>query len=589
MTRQYENRPSTLLLLAAVPAGFVCYAIFAYGVDLPFADEWENVPLFTEKARGTLAFSDLFAPLNEYRQLFPNLIFVHLGWLTRWDVRYEMLLSFLLACLVSHNVYRLGRRTLGREGASQPGAYLLSNLIIFSPVQYENWLMGQQLIYFIPVACVTTCLLVSLTGVGTWKKLIICATLSVVSSFSSANGLLCWVVTLPVLVGAETWRAFARLKWPVAVWAFGFALCVVLYFYDFRRPAHLPPLSESLLKPWLAVVYFLSLLGSPLTGHSRYLTPVAALVGLALAALFVRSWISYRRAGPGAGTRLHMLCWLMLGAYSALTAALVTYGRAGYGLQLALSSRYTTFSLYLSVALIHLAVIVRGESRSRRPGVGARAAPAGARAAIIALLVLHLLASAVSVRQMIRQRVRLQQAKACVLLINFVGSGCIDQDLIHNPHLLPGRANALDKLGFLRPGLIRSRFVQDFAGAAGPQPAYGSFARLTRENNSYVASGTAALPYRGEPADAVLLAYEDGGGRHVLFAVAEMVYKGDILKRLRKREADDLYFWRHSFPSDTLPPGGGDLSAWAFDASSGRAFRLVAAHPARDAPPEVVR
>jgi hypothetical protein len=589
MPRQSKNRPIALATLAALPAVFVCYAIFTCAVDLPYGDEWEIAPFLMKKAQGALTLSDLFAPINEYRQFFPNLIIVHLGSLTRWDVRYEMLLSFLLACVVSHNVYRLGVRTLAHAGERRPWAFLLSNLIIFSPVQYENWLMGQQLIFFVPAACVTTCLLVCVSCAALWKKLLVCASLSAVSTFSSANGLLCWVVTLPVLAGAETWGAFARRKWPTTVWAFGFALCAALYFYDFRRGDHLPPTSESLLKPWLSAAYILSLLGSPLTGHSRYLTPVAALVGLALAALFVRAWLSYLKAEPGTGLRPRMLCWLMLGTYSVMTAALVTYGRAGAGLHRALGSRYTTFSLYLIVALIHLAVIARGESRGRRPEAGRRPALAGWRAAITALLVLHLLASAVSVRQMIWLRTRLLQAKACVLLINLVGGGCLPQEFAPNPELLPERVNAVDRLGFLRPGLIESRFVQDFAGAAEPRPAYGSFDRLTRENGSYVASGIAALPHRGEPADAVLLAYKDGGGRYVLFALAEMDYKGDILKRLRQRAASDLYSWRHSFPPDALPAGAGELSAWAFDASSGRAFRLGAAHAVRGALPEVIR
>ncbi|HEY0080054.1 MAG TPA: hypothetical protein VGB73_15690 [Pyrinomonadaceae bacterium] len=551
--------------------------IFAYGVDVPFADEWEIAPFFTKKAQGRLAFSELFALVNEYRQFFPNLIFVHLGWLTGWDVRFEMLLSFLLACLVSHNIYRLGRRTLRLEGDTHLWAFLLSSLIIFSLVQYENWLMGQQVIYFIPIACVTTCLLISQADMGIWKRLIICAALSTVSSFSSANGILCWVVTLPALTRAESLKAFARLRWPTAVWCLGFALCAALYLYDFQRPSSLPSTSESLSKPWLAVAYFLSLLGSPLTGFSRYLSPVAVLVGLALSVMFVRAWVSYLKCVPDADLRRRMLCWLMLGIYSAATAALITFGRAGFGLYQALNSRYTTFSLYLVVALIHLSAIVRG-AVGRPRGERLPRAPRRLTAAIVILLGLHLLATVNSIRHVGEFRLRVLHSKACLLFINLVGGRCRAQ-VSPDFSLLQERARALDELGFLRPGLLSSRRVRDFAERVEPHPAYGSFERLIRESGTYVASGIAALPGRREPADAVLLTYRDGEGQDVLFAVAEMDYKGDFLKRLLNERA--LFSWQHSFTSEAIPAGAGELSAWAFDADSGRAFKLEGVHNLR--------
>ena len=577
MSREYRNKRNLFLLLTALPAVVVCYVIFRYGVDMPFADEWEIAPFFTKKAQGRLSFSELFALVNEYRQFFPNLIFVHLGWLTGWDVRFEMLLSFLLACLVSHNIYRLGRRTLEPQGKLHLWAFLLSNLIIFSLVQYENWLMGQQAIYFIPIACVTTCLLVSQADMGVWKRLIICAALSTVSTFSSANGILCWVVTLPVLLRLESLKAFAKFKWQAAIWSVGFALCAALYFYDFRRPSTLPPTSESLFKPWLSVAYFLSLLGSPLTGYSRYLSPVAALAGLALVVVFVRAWVAYLKSAPDSGLRRRMLCWLMLGSYSAATAALITYGRAGFGLYQALNSRYTTFSLYLVVALIYLAAIGRAGSGKQRSEV-LPLASRRASVAIVILLGLHLMATLNSVRLMSEFRTRILQSKACLLFVELVGSKCRAQ-VIPDFSLLRARALALDELGFLRPALVKSRRVRDFAGSVEPRPASGSFERLQREGDSYVASGMAALPERSEPADAVLLTYEDGAGQDVLFALAEMDYKGNILKRLLNEQAP--FFWQHAFPLEAIPAEAAELSAWAFDADSGRAFKLEGVHSLR--------
>ncbi len=163
---QTEKKTWALVLLVGMlPPCLIGLMILKYAIDFPFSDQWEIVPLLVKKAQGTLTFSDLFAQVNEYRQFFPNLIFVYLGRLTNWDVRYEMLASFLTACAISRNVYLLGRKTFQGGGAGQMFAFLLSNLLIFSPAQYENWLMGQQLIFFIPILCITTCLLVSPRGV----------------------------------------------------------------------------------------------------------------------------------------------------------------------------------------------------------------------------------------------------------------------------------------------------------------------------------------------------------------------------------------------------------------------------------------
>jgi hypothetical protein len=571
MSQPGKKRRWLFLLAAALPPCLAGLLILKCGVDFPFSDEWEIVPLLVKKAHGTLALSDLFAQVNEYRQFFPNLVFVYLAQLTRWDLRYEMLVSFLLACAVSCNVFLLGGKTVRAGGAARAAAFLLSNAFVFSPAQYENWLMGQQLIFFIPAACVTACLLVSYSGLRVWAKLLVCAALSSVSSFSSANGLLCWVVAFPALAGPEFPSKPKKFRWLTPLWVAGFAACLALYFYGFRRPAYLPPTSEPFVRPLQAVAYFLALLGAPLTGDNRYLAPLAAAAGLTLLALFASAWLVYLRPSTGGDLRRRMTCWLMLGAYSVLTAVLVTFGRAGYGVEQALSSRYTTFSLYLAVALIHLTAILR-DARGER-ALPARLLDRRALAAAVAgLSIFYALASAVSVRAALQQRTRLRQAKACLLFVNLVPDECLPPDLMAFPDKLPERLNALDRMGFLRPGLMKSRRAADFA--VEPASGFGSFDQLSRDGQVFAAAGRARLPYRGEPADAVLLTYRTKDDNAVLFSVAEMDYKGDVLKLIPGKNPDYTYFWKKTFPQNSLPADAVEVSAWALDADTGKAYKL---------------
>ena len=112
----------------------------------------------------------------------------------------------------------------------------LANLIIFSPTQYENWLQGQQLVYYMPILCVTTCILLARSNLATLMKFLICAGLSIISMFSSANGVVCWVVILPMLLFTE-WQKNRRLvSWLSAAWIAGLCLGLALYLHGYQKP-----------------------------------------------------------------------------------------------------------------------------------------------------------------------------------------------------------------------------------------------------------------------------------------------------------------------------------------------------------------
>src|SRR5215471_10201097 len=192
-----------LRYLPFTPALLLAVLLPLYWVDVPQYDEWDSVTLFEHLSQGTLTIGLLFKQANEYRQFFPNVIFVALGKLTRWDLRYEMILIFIAACLISLNVRRLARLTCEAGEVLFAILLLAANLAIFSLTQYENWFQAQQLVYYMPILCVTTCVVVAGTKLNTVSKFAICAVLSFVSMFSSANGVTCWVVVWPLLIFTE--------------------------------------------------------------------------------------------------------------------------------------------------------------------------------------------------------------------------------------------------------------------------------------------------------------------------------------------------------------------------------------------------
>src|SRR6476659_260082 len=100
-----------LRYLPFAPAVLLAVLLPQYWVDVPHYDEWDSVMLFEHLSQGSLTVGLLFKQVNEYRQFFPNVIFVALGKLTHWDLRYEMILIFIAVAFISLNVRRLAALT----------------------------------------------------------------------------------------------------------------------------------------------------------------------------------------------------------------------------------------------------------------------------------------------------------------------------------------------------------------------------------------------------------------------------------------------------------------------------------------------
>jgi hypothetical protein len=547
---------------ACVPA----WLILRFGVDVPYSDQWNIAHFFEKSVRGTLTLSDLYAQQNEYRQLFPHLIFVVMGRLTGWNVKYEMFVSLLLAGFVAYGVWRLGARTFPdplRRGL----LFLLACVLNFSAIQYDNWLFGVQVVYFVPIACVVAGLLFAYTErTGTTVAVIACACLSLVSTFSSANGLVAWLLLPVALLCVRPEARTAARRW-LPLWCAALALCAAVYFNDYRRPGSHPETSEALRHPLDALAYFVAYTGGPLAAW-RYPLAVALTVGACALLLSAFAYAYLFRHREDEALLQRSMPWVMLGAYSLVTGALVTVGRVGFGVGHATTTRYAAFSLYLLVGLVYLLPLVVGDAAQKgylstsrlallkRLGAVAAALLVLAHVVIFALVVRH---SAANWRR------SLLRAKACMLFIEVSPEErCLTRSFYPDVRLLRERAESLDRMGYLRPPLVREGRMRELD--AGESCVDGSFKLLSTEGGAYVAEGNAHLPRRGgEPADAVVLAHGTTDEDQTAFALAEVGATG----------ARDDPSWRKSFSSSALPAVAPVLiTAWAFDAEEGKAYKL---------------
>lgn len=558
---QTTSRPARLLafVLTLLPPCFLAVLVFTYSVDFPQWDQWGYVPFFEELSRGSLTFSHLFAQVNEYRQFFPNLVFVTLGWLTRWDVRYEMWAVFLLACLISFNIYRLARLTTDGKGLRRLLLFFMANLLIFSPSQYQNWLQGQQLVYYVPIACITTCILVTYSSLPPLVRFSVCACLSTISTFSSANGGLCWVVVLPALLTTSRFPIPGR-KWYMVAWVLGFLSNAALYLQGYHKPWWSPSPLTALSKPLQAVLYFLSFLGAPLSLERGKL---AVLVGIILLSLFAIGCVFLLKFRHDLTLVQRMMPWLIVGAYSILTAVMTMIGRVGLGVGQSMNVRYIGYSVYLVASLIFLVPLITGKLISQSNFPGHRRLSQVTAALAILFLLWQPVIFAKGIQGMKEMRLKLLQSKASVLLIDLVPDPELVNTLYPDLSYLAAKANILDELGFLRPRLVKSKRVQDFEGAKAGTDGYGSLDHGETSGKMYVVSGTATLPYRREAADGVILAYEKPNGDCIVFAFTHPKLGGRNFPR-----------WEQSFSGEQLPFRPAKVTAWAFDANSAKAFRL---------------
>ncbi len=548
--------PGIILIIAAP----IFYYILRYGVDVPYWDQWEYVGFFDHLSKGTLTLKELFSQQNEYRQLFPNIIFVCLGRFTNWNVRYEMMVIFGMAVIVSFNIFRLSELTFKGSKWKKYLLLILANLLIFSPAQFENWLFGVQIVYFVPIVCLTTGLLLCYSSIKKQWIFFYCIVLGSISTLSSANGFLYWMILFPVVFMPINKSNMINL-WPkILIWIFAATITLILYLYNYHTPGNHPAIFELFHDPLKSFFYFFNLSGNPVGFGNNFQRSFWS--GLFLVAgyiLFIAYFIRQLRDNE---LNRQLKVWILLGSYSLLTGLLITLGRVGFGVGQSFSSRYLAFTLYLVISVIYMASIV---FEHRKKSVH----PAKIHNYLfwflfIFLILVQIFKYPASVNNLKAYHNAIQHAKAGLLFIHYIDhSKC--QRMIYPANFaeLEKRAEILDSLGYLRPGLIKSKVIEEIEGTDHLDADFGAFSKLRVEPDStFTVSGFATLPYRNEPADAILVTAKNGNRQSILIAF----------------ENSGNPDWKISIPIHDIPKIPSEINAWAFDANTGKAYRLKNSH-----------
>lgn len=550
---------AALCALAFAPALWLGLLVDRYGVDVPYNDQWDELPLMQKALQGGLGVEDLWRPHNEHRIFFPRLVFAALARLTQWNVRAELAAIFLVALLIGWNLQVLLRRTWPEETAWPFLASFVVNLLVFSPIQHQNWLWGFQLQFLAPIACFTSVLALP----GRWRSrpwAAAAGALAVVSSYSLGSGFLTWIAVLPLRVLRESreHRVRAAITWGLAL-----AACLGLYLYGYTAPQHRFERPPVLAEPALYLTAFLGMLGQPLALAFRKAWLAMALgMGAALLCAYALLALGLvRRLVDGRGPAL---AWACLGLQALLTAGLIALGRAGAGTGTVFASRYTTPTLYLVVSVFVLAVLfAEGTPGPRRARVRALVC--------LPLLVWSLPAGRLGRDDMEARYLLMKRAKAHLVLAPLFPQVDFREPLGEPAVPFRQKAARLETLGALRPAQ-RTDPRLDRVATVRPGSC-GSIDEAYPERQSLRLLGGAWLPERPSVADAVILTYRKRRGAPVVFALAGPGRsRPDVAEALDCPGCIDAG-WEARFwlPTTLLPV---EVEAWAYDVERSAVCRL---------------
>ena len=558
-----------LFLVAILPIAVIVRLISEYAVNVPYGDEWSLLPLFAKWHDHQLTFADLFRQHNEHRIFFPKLIYLTCARWTHWNVRSEMFFSVLLCCVTSAGIYFLIQRTIAATPRKRLLLWALINLLIFAPVQAENWLWGFQLQVFLPTLCLVGSLALLSSALPELAKVLGASLLAVVATFSFGGGLLLWpAIAFYLLCKGE------GLSWLIC-WIAAFVLITFIYFTGYTgHPIPGPQFGN----PLDYFAYFVEFIGIALSRSS--LTTGAAItagtIGAMAFLLYLIGWWLFLKSPRE--MRVAAAPWLALGAYAILSAALSAYMRVSNGPQQALNSRYASISLNLYIALVGLVAVAAQSLRARQgPARFAKLVVSGEAPFFTAVVTLSALSFPAAIDHMeILHSVRLE-GLARLQFCKIIGPSekLRNALLIGTPlPMIMQDVDLADRLQLVNPTIRHSAALLDAEDR--PQrstPEFGRCESLIPKEAALEVRGWSFLPRRGRPGPCAVLAYESAGN-WVAFALSDIrESRADIVKEMKSRRYSDSG-WRRVIHRNELPEGAARISAWALDPAAGEVYKL---------------
>ena len=370
MTRLYRllaSPPLTWLLLLLPIAAFFVY-FFALRYNIPWFDDYENIPYFLDRFLTAPTFADkmtaLLRPNNEHRVLYARLVVLGQYFLTGGlNFGNLMLWGNLALVLIFFLLYRALRWQERASGVALVGL-LPVPLLLFTA---QNYIMTFTAIFSLQYLAIITLVMLTLFVLTANRPLNLglALGLGLLSTFSMGNGLLLWPAGAGVLFIQRRWLA-------LGIWLGVGAVGIYLYFRGYpMQQGNEEGFTYVVQHPLQTIAGFLIFAGSvfdlfpALPQNFRYYLPFAAglMLVAGLAYWLVQTLFSIQKStrpdhpGRFAGAIPSRFDAFVFGCLLFLLAniALIALFRFRFNFGLSIHITYRIYSLTLgSVALVLL-------------------------------------------------------------------------------------------------------------------------------------------------------------------------------------------------------------------------------------------
>ncbi|MBP7951524.1 MAG: hypothetical protein KA004_17925 [Verrucomicrobiales bacterium] len=621
-SRQPMTRRLLLLLLAFIPAILLGMLVKENAVDIACWDMWENGALLKKYAEGSLGLSDLYAAQIQHRIVIPRLLIIAMAKLSGGDFRVETWASFSMFVLSGLLVYRLLRRTLGPT-SWVPGIALVVNLLLFTPMLYQNLLWGSSLWMSIPMPCLLGAILLLSRENADWKELAGAVVLMEIATHSFSHGLAMWPLLFTYILLQPGIGGMKKRAIHAGIWAAIAAVTIGLYMtnfynqafhaYDLKIGDHSlsggvsKSLSESLQTAAgreRAIQCFFGYLGSLFSRdpfEPQHPLNRAAFIGKILLAVYLAMVVLLLGTKRGRSLWRPALPWLALASYAIGVGLLVGFGRTATVPGRALTARYISVAVFLPVSTLALGfLVIRGFAASACcPWLSRESLRRAGIAGLAAFAALQLPAWSYGSHLMRVWKQGRLQGKALAMFVNAIDlENAKDvweplDKFDKNGHQLDAKAhiNTLKSLGLFKTPVLETAELRHFkqdSKTMSPEQAGLVKAEFKPQQNekgedySHLAISGYARFSMERPADLVLFADKDG--KILLLGQPET-------RQLLNLYSLDYEFTRHpeTLPPETfypftarlfpkqVPEGRTLLQVWALDVQAMRIRRLATA------------
>jgi hypothetical protein len=349
MVDRWNPRLINVLTLIGFAAPVIAYfwMLHHYSLNVVVGDQWDDVTVIERAYSHFPNWSSLWAPHNENRIFFPNLVVLFLAYTTRFNIQVEEYLSAVILCAAT--VFLIWSHK--RRSPSTPWLYYCPVAwISLSIVQYGNTLWGFQLAWYLVLLSLASAIVLLDRINLTLLVFVGAVTVAVVGSYSSFQGLFIWPVGAVLLYHRRRHPAFI-LTWIVAA-----ATTFIIYFHNFNISAAAPGTGSIWHEPLKAIRFFLfavgDIVGFQNPGPNNYAVPLFGLIIVILAIIILVTYGIRRDELGGSPIGVGLICFGLLFALSITDARLI------FGLGGASQSRYTTFDLLIPLG-VYLALLGR--------------------------------------------------------------------------------------------------------------------------------------------------------------------------------------------------------------------------------------